>query len=163
MSSPFFLKNLIKGKASETLVFEMFQEVSRFIVVPFSTEMIISDLLKIEKSEALLIEVARLRQRPDFSIIDTQTGAHYLTEVKYRENPTPNLILTLAQELYAAWPNAYLCLATPLGFFFDPCEKIIKDQGDIGLMDESILSSDVQEKYKKVLLDVLRIKDGDVE
>ena len=43
MASPFFLKNLIKGKAAETVVFEMFQEVSRFIVMPFGSETILPD------------------------------------------------------------------------------------------------------------------------
>ncbi len=159
MASPFFVKNLIKGKAAETIVFEMFQEVPRFVVVPFGVETIIPDFLKIEKTEALQESLVRLRQRPDFSIIDTVHGAHYLTEVKYRDNPTPNLIFTLAQELHAVWPTAYLCLVTPLGFFFDPCERIIAEGGDIGLMDETIIPGDIQEKYKKIILDTIRQKD----
>lgn len=161
MASPFFLKNLIKGKAAETVVFEMFQEVSRFIVIPFGSETIIPDLLKIEKTEAVQTALLRLRQRPDFSIIDTETGAHFLTEVKYRETPTPNLMLTLAKELHESWPTAYLCVVTPLGFFFDSCNEIIAQQGDIALIDAYIIPTEIQEKYLKIVNDTIRQKDSE--
>lgn len=161
MASPFFLKNLIKGKAAETIVFEMFQEIDRFIVMPFGSEMVIPDLLKIEKTEVIQTALTRLRQRPDFSIIDTQTGAHYLTEVKYRENPTPSLILTLAKELYESWPTACLCVVTPLGFFFDSCEEIIAVEGDIAIIDRTIIPEDIQEKYVRVVNETIQQKDSD--
>lgn len=161
MASPFFLKNLIKGKAAETIVFEMFQEVSRFIVMPFGSETILPDLLKIEKTEAVQTALLRLRQRPDFSIIDTVTGAHFLTEVKYRETPTPNLILTLAKELYESWPTAYLCVVTPIGFFFDSCSQIIAEQGDIALIDADIIPVEIQEKYLKIVNETIRQKESE--
>lgn len=161
MPSPFFLKNLIKGKAAEVIVFEMFQEINRFTVVPFGSEMVIPDLLKIEKTEAVQNALTRLRQRPDFSIIDTETGMHFLTEVKYRENPTPALMLTLAKELHEVWPTAYLCVVTPLGFFFESCVEIMRHEGDIVVMDSSIIPDEIQDKYLKIVNETIRQKDGE--
>lgn len=161
MASPFFLKNLIKGKAAEVIVFEMFQEVSRFIVMPFGSEMVIPDLLKIEKTEIVQNAVVRLRQRPDFSIIDTETGVHFLTEVKYRENPSTALMLTLAKELHEVWPTAYLCVVTPIGFFFESCAEIIHHEGDITLIDPAIIPSEIQEKYLKIVNETIRQKESD--
>jgi len=158
MASPFFLKNLVRSKIAETLVYEMFKEVPRFIVVPFGHEYIASDILKIDKDEQLHGYTEHMRQRPDFSIIDSQTGSHFLTEVKYRENPTPALILTVAQELHTLWPTAYLCLVTPLGFFFDSCVEIIEREGDIALTDITIIPADIQEKYMKIVQEVVRLK-----
>lgn len=159
MASPFFLKNLIKGKVAEVIVFEMFQEVSRFIVMPFGSEMVIPDLLKLEKTEVVQTAILQLRQRPDFSIIDRETGAHFLTEVKFRENPTQALMLTLAKELYEVWPTAYLCVVTPLGFFFESCTEIISHEGDIALIDSSIIPSEIQEKYLKIVNETIRQKE----
>ncbi len=158
MASPFFLKNLVRSKIAETLACEMFKEIPRFIVVPFGNEYILSDILKMDKDEQLQTYTEQIHQRPDFSIIDTETGSHFLTEVKYRENPTPALILTVAQELYAMWPTAYLCLVTPIGFFFDSCTEIIAHEGDIALTDTGIIPASIQEKYVKIVQEVVRLK-----
>ncbi len=159
MASPFFVKNIIKGKIAEIIVFEMFQEINRFIVIPFGTEMLIPDLLKLEKTEVVQNAIGRLRQRPDLSIVDTQTGSHFLIEVKYRESPTQALMLTLAKDLHESWPSAYLCVVSPLGFFFDSCAEIIAREGDISLIDGAIIPQDIQEKYLKIVQDTIKNKD----
>lgn len=159
MPSPFFVKNVIKTKAAELAVFHMFQEVADFLVVPFGTDFIDLDLMQLEKAEEVSRYASAIRQRPDFSIMNTKTGAHYLVEVKYRDNPTPALMLTLAQELSESWPHAHLCVVTPIGFFFDACADIIAQQGDIALIDPTIMPVDIQDKYLKVIQDTIKSKD----
>ena len=162
MASPFYLRNLIKNKSAELIVFEMFREGGDdYIVAPFGQEMIVSELASVEKGEALKQEVSRLHERPQLSIIDQVRNNHYLVKVKYRENPTPQMILSIAQEIATSWPAAYLCLVTPIGFFFESCRDIIEKAGDILLIDPELISLEVQDKYLRLANETIRQKEAE--
>lgn len=161
MASPFFLRNLIKNKSAELIVFEMFREGGEYIVAPFGQEMIVSELASIEKGETIKQEVLRLHERPQLSIIDQVRNTHYLVKVKYRENPTPQMILSIAQEISASWPTAYLCLVTPIGFFFEACRDILEKEGDILLIDPELISLEIQDKYLRLANETIRQKEAE--
>lgn len=161
MASPFYLRNLIKNKSAELIVFEMFQEASKYFITPCGQENIISELSSIEKAEDLKGEVLKLHERPQLSIQNKVSQTHYLVRVKYRDNPTPQMILAIAKEISLMWPATYLCLVTPIGFFFDSCKDILEREGDILLMDEDVISSEIQDKYLRILNDSIKQKDGE--
>lgn len=161
MASPFYIRNLIKNKSAELIVFEMFQEASGYIIAPFGQEMIVSELASIEKGETIKQEVARLHERPQLSIIDQVRNANYFVKVKYRENPTPQMILSIAQEISTSWPTAYLCLVTPIGFFFDSCAGIIEKEGDVLLIDSNLISLEIQDKYLKLVNETIHQKEAE--
>lgn len=158
MASPFYMRNLIKNKSAELIVFEMFHEMGTYVVTSCGPEMIISEVASVEKSEDLKKEVTRLHERPQLSISNIVSGAHYLVKVKYRENPTPQMILAIAQEVATLWPTSHLCLVTPIGFFFDSCVDILKHEGDIALIDANIVSLEMQDKYLKITNDTIKQK-----
>ena len=161
MASPFYLRNIIKNKSAEFIVFEMFHETNMYVVTSCGTEMIISEMASIEKSEDLKKEVTRLHERPQLSVSNIISGAHYLVKVKYRENPTPQMIFAIAEEVAVLWPTTYLCLVTPIGFFFDSCADILERGGDIALIDASLISPEIQDKYLKVVNDTIKQKGGE--
>lgn len=161
MASPFYLRNIIKNKSAEIIVFEMFHETGMYVVTPCGPEMIISEIASIEKGEDFKKEVIRLNERPQLSISNIASGAHYLVKVKYRENPTPQMIFSIAEEVAVLWPTTYLCLVTPIGFFFDSCADILERGGDIALIDAGLISSEIQDKYLKVANDTIKQKGGE--
>ena len=161
MASPFYLRNVIKNKSAEIIVFEMFRESGMYIVAPYSQEMVLSELAAIEKSENIKGEVTRLHERPQLSIHNLVLGTHYLVKVKYRENPTPQMILSIAEEVSRVWPGTYLCLVTPIGFFFDSCTEILEREGDIALIDTNLISPEIQDKYLKIVNDTIKQKELD--
>lgn len=159
MASPFYLKNTIKNKSAERIVLEMFKEDSRYLVMAQSHDSVITELAALEKAEDIKKELLKIQDRPELSILDTRSGAYYMVKVKYRDNPTPQMLLAIAKEVSLDYPNMYMCLVTPMGFFFDSCKDIIKQEGDILLIDESIISAELQEKYLKILLDTVKQKE----
>jgi len=161
MASPFYLRNIIKNKSAELIVFEMFHETGVYVVTSCGPEMIISEMASIEKSEDLKKEVTRLHERPQLSMSNTLSGANYLVKVKYRENPTPQMIFSIAEEVASLWPTTYLCLVTPIGFFFDSCAEILERGGDIALIDAGLISAEIQDKYLKVVNDTIKQKGGE--
>ena len=82
MASPFYLRNIIKNKSAELITFEMFHETGMYVVTSCGPEMIISEIASIEKSEDLKKEVTRLHERPQLSISNPVTGAHFFVKVK---------------------------------------------------------------------------------
>ena len=161
MASPFYLRNIIKNKSAELIAFEMFHETGMYAVTSCGSEMIISEMASIEKNEDLKKEMARLQERPQLSVSSIASGAHYLVKVKYRENPTPQMIFAIAQEVVTLWPTSYLCLVTPIGFFFDSCSDIIEREGDIALIDASLVSPEIQDKYLKSVNDTIKQKGAE--
>lgn len=161
MASPFYLRNVIKNKSAELIAFEMFHETGMYVVTSCGPEMIISEMASIEKSEDLKKEVTRLHERPQLSVSSLAAGVHYLVKVKYRENPTPQMIFAIAEEVATLWPTSYLCLVTPIGFFFDSCADILEREGDIALIDTNLVSLEIQDKYLKIVNDTIKQKGGE--
>lgn len=137
----------------------MFKEDQRYFVMGVGQETVISELAAIEKAEEIKKELLKIQDRPDLSITNKHSNEHYLVKVKYRDNPTPQMLLSIAKEVSVQWPKMYLCLVTPMGFFFDSCKDIIDREGDILLIDENIISAELQEKYLKILLDTVKQKE----
>lgn len=80
----------------------------------------------------------------------------YLVEVKYRKNYQASEILYIAKEMKELWDPASIFLATPIGFFFDFAENIIKNKGKIKPLKHLNIPKNLQEKYLQLLNDFER-------
>lgn len=146
-----FSRNLIKGKIAE-LIFElMFKSSGEFTVIPFGYEHSQPELaqyINILKEKEIL---ETLRHTPDFLLISKDRKEVYMVEVKYRNKLDTQEIKQAAENLVKRWNHAYLFIATPRGFYYEPCHSIINNNGVIGELFKSHVSLETQEKYLDLL------------
>lgn len=146
-----FAKNIIKGKIAE-IVFEfMFRDAGQFTVIPFGYEYSqpeIAQNLKLLEDKGIL---DTLRNTPDFILISKDKTKVYFIEVKYREKLDEVEIKEIAQKIVKFWNHSWLFIATPDGFFFEPCNTIVNNGGKIGELYKSHCSKELQDKYLQLL------------
>jgi len=152
MSNISFSRNLVKGKIAETVFSQMFRDSGNFTVLEFGYEKIVPELVQQgydEKSEIL----ETLKTAPDFAVINKNSKEIRLIEVKYRHTLRDDDILKCAQRMLDSWNPSFLFLATQDRFYFDEVKTICDKKGVISLLDYSVVSKDLQDKYSKILKD----------
>jgi hypothetical protein len=150
-SSIDFTRNLIRGRIAETIFEIMFRESGKFTVLRFGyeyTEPLLAQYKHLLKDERVL---ENIDNSPDFILLSKDQKELYLVEVKYRSNYDKNQIKEIADKLASRWHSPYLFIATPEGFFFEPCHTIINNNGEIGSLYDSTVSKEIQNEYLKVL------------
>ena len=152
MNNITFSRNLVKGKIAETIFSQMFRDTGNFTVLEFGYEKIVPELVQQgydEKSEIL----ETLKTAPDFAVINKKSKEIRLIEVKYRRDLRDDDILKCAKRMSNSWNPSYLFLATQEHFYFDDVDTINNKKGIISLLDYSIVSKDLQDKYLIILKD----------
>jgi hypothetical protein len=158
-----FIRNLIKGKIIEVIFEQMMTHSKEFKVVPLGYEFTVPFLaLKKHDTHRKLINkiTENLSDAPDF-LMFTESDDVYLVEVKYRKNISEEDVLKIATNVYGKWDYAWLFLATPNGFYFQPCSEIIKSNGNITPLLErwKHVDASVSQKYLQILGEFIHV-DG---
>jgi hypothetical protein len=162
-----FIRNLIKGKIIEVIFEQMMTHSKEFKVVPLGYEFTVPYLaLKKHDTHRKLINkiTENLADAPDF-LMFTESDDVYLVEVKYRKHISDEEVLTMAKKVYGKWDYAWLFLATPNGFYFQPCSEIIKSEGHITPLLErwKHVDASVAQKYLQILGEFIQVDEIPVE
>jgi len=152
MDSVKFVRNLVKGKITETIFAQMFRDAGNFTVLEFGYEKIIPELLHQGYDEDNVM-IETLRTAPDFAVINRKTKEVKLIEVKYQRTLNIVNVLKAAEKMSQSWNPSSLFIATLDGFYFDEISAIIKNKGRISQLKYSQIKSDLQTKYLQILID----------
>lgn len=143
--------NLIKGRIAEIIFEQMMRKTERFTVIPFGYEKKTPELANqngtLNNNEAIKV----IKKSPDFVLIDNDKHDVYLIEVKFQTNKNTDYTLKDAQGIYDTWKPAYMFLATPEGFYFDPVKKIVENGGEIKKFGEKLISREMQDEYLGII------------
>ena len=146
-----FARNTIKGKIAEQIFEFMFRNAGEYTVIPFGYEYSQPELaqnLKLLEKENIL---DTLRSSPDFILINKSKTEVYFVEVKYMNSKDNQRIKDYAQKTVNKWEHSFMFIATPDGFFYEPCNTIIRNNGEIGELYDSHISKELQIKYLYLL------------
>lgn len=146
-----FPRNIIKGKIAEVVFEFMFRSAGQYTVIPFGYEYSqpeIAQNLKLLEDKGFL---DTLRSTPDFILISKDKTQVYFVEVKYRNIIDNQEIKKTAQKIVKCWDHSFLFIATPQGFYYEPCHTVIKNEGQIGKLYETHVSKELQDKYLRLL------------
>ncbi|MDP4010256.1 MAG: hypothetical protein Q8P37_00090 [Candidatus Spechtbacteria bacterium] len=150
-----FEHNLIKGRIAE-MVFElMMRESGAFTVIPFGYENTIHELLHYQNIKKQKKAIQRVRKTPDFVVISSETKTVHLVEVKYRKNPDAKYLRKMAQEMMELWDPSWLFVASPKEFYFDSAEFIVKNNGKMKPLLETLEIKSITPKLRKKYLELL--------
>ncbi len=155
MGSTRFSHELIKGKIAE-LIFElMFRESGRFTTLRFGYEYTLPELAQYQHLVEVKKVLDNIRNAPDFILISnaTEKKAVYIVEVKYRTRRDPKEIKEIAENTLKTWDPSWLFVASPDGFFFEPCHTVMKNEGNIGPLYETWVPRPIMNKYLELLKD----------
>jgi len=81
MSNGSFVTNLIKGRITETIFHQMFQEATTFTIIPLGYENIIPELAQYQHKVKNPTTLNNLRNVPDFLLISKDKDEVHLVEV----------------------------------------------------------------------------------
>ena len=147
-----FAKNLIKGKIAETIFELMFRESEQYTVLNFGYEYVLPEVAQYQHLLKKPEVIETLRHTPDFVLISKDRSEVNIVEVKYRAQRDDKEITEIAQTLINnAWPSPWLFIASPDGFFYEPCHTIIQKKGQIGELYKTHINEELQNKYIKLL------------
>ena len=145
-----FDEGLIKGKITEVIFEEMFQKQGEFEVIPvgyeYQTPDVAQNLFKSENRHF----VERFRHLPDFVLYSKNTNQAFLVEVKFRHKIDEQDLVKIATLVHGYNGPSYLFLATPEGFYFGSCKKIMEEKY-IEELSYTWISKDLQDKYLNLL------------
>jgi len=146
-----FARNTIKGKIAEQIFEFMFRNTGEYTVIPFGYEYSqpeLSQSLKLLEKEDIL---DTLRSSPDFILINKSKTEVYFVEVKYMNIKDNQLIKDYAQKTVNKWEHSFMFIATPEGFFYEPCNTVIRNNGEIGKLYDSHIPKEIQTQYLHLL------------
>ena len=146
-----FSKGLIKGKIAEIVFDQMFRESGEFTIIPFGYEYTMPELAQFDGIPVAEKVINNIRNAPDFVLIEEDKKQVYLVEVKYRSHMDKEELRHIAQKVIDRWKIVWLFVATPQGFFFQPCSEVLKE-GNIEPLAESWVSKDIQDDYLRLLV-----------
>ena len=144
-----FSENLIKGRIAEIIFEQMFRDEGRYTVLHFGYEYIVPELTRMGDKSEKTMEI--IRRAPDFAVINQDTGAVRLIEVKYQSRYSYKYTLQDAKNMKKSWNPSYLFIATKAGFYFDDINRIIKNEGTSARLSDETISTAYQEKYLELL------------
>lgn len=151
MSEIDFSRQLIKGKIAEIIFEQMFRASEKFSIFHFGYEYTLPELAQFHHLSQIKAVTDNIKNAPDFVLISKDKEEVYLVEVKYRHYPKDKENLEMAQALLKRWDPSYLFVASPDGFFFEPCNTIAANNGKIGNLYLKWATQEVQNEYIKLL------------
>lgn len=146
-----FSKNLIKGKIAEMIFERMFAESGEFTILRSGYEYIYPELAQYPQLNFVEKYLEKIRHNPDFILISNDRKRAFIVEVKYRTTPDPEEILTIARRTKNLQDPSFLFIASPDGFFFDPCNRILNNNGKITRLSGKWINKEIQGKYLKLM------------
>ena len=158
-----FSKDLIKGKIAEIVFEQMFRDGGKYTILRFGYEYTTPELAQYQHLVELKDVLQNIRHTPDFILMSQNKKEVYLVEVKYRSNLIPDEINKIAQETLQIWNPSWLFVATPQGFFFEPCNTIANREGKIGELFDKWVSKETQKKYVDLLNHFIPFEQTSVE
>lgn len=153
-----FSHELIKGKIAE-LIFElMFREAGGFTALRFGYEYTFPELAQYQHLVEVKKVLDNIKNSPDFILIKNEKNENnklevFTVEVKYRAKPDLKEIKEIAEKTLKTWNPSWLFLATPDGFFFSPCNSVVKNEGQMSFLSDSWVSERLRVKYLELLRD----------
>jgi hypothetical protein len=148
-----FSRRLIKGKVAEIIFEQMFGESGKFTILRSGYEYTFPELAQYRQLPEVELYLKKIRHNVDFILISDDKKEVYLVEVKYRDisNRRPEDVLRIASGTLEAQNPSWLFVASSDGFFFEPCNTIVRNHGKIGRLYERWVSKELQEKYRKLM------------
>lgn len=148
-----FTHDLMKGKIAE-LVFElMFRESGKFTTLRFGYEYTLPELAQFQHLVEVKKVLENIHNAPDFILISNDKKEVYIVEVKYRSQRKSEEIKEIATNTLKTWDPSWLFIASPDGFFFEPCHTIERNGGNIGTLYDKWVPKNIITKYLEVLND----------
>ena len=153
-----FPEKLIKGRIAETVFELMFREGTDYDVFPLGYEYTTPILVQFknhpdaEHKEIIKKVLENFEDTPDFMLVNPDKSEIYLVEVKFRTTYEPEELLKIAQDIKAKWKPSHLFLATSDRFYYDSCQTIINNNGQINPLKESRIVRDKQIYYHNLLM-----------
>ena len=148
-----FSRGLLKGKIAEVVFEQMFRDCGKFTILPFGYEKTVPEVAQYQHVVEVKQVLDNIRHAPDFIIITQNHSQVYLVEVKYRHSILEQDIKTVAEQIRQHWDVAWLFLATPQGFFFDPINRVITSGGKISPLQSSWIDDETQKRYLSLLME----------
>jgi len=150
-----YVRGLIKGKITETIFEEMFRTTGEFTILPTGYEHTVPELAQYQHHVQVQQVLENIRHAPDFILLSQDKTKVFLVEVKYRSNFTNKGMFDIAVEVSKLWNPSYLFLASKDNFYFSPCNKIVNNNGELEVLNDSWIKKSVQDKYLDLLNDFL--------
>jgi len=146
-----FSEQLIKGKIGELIFSQMFRNTKEFTVIPFGYENTFPEIAQYAYMADDTKVLETIRNAPDFALVSHDKRDVYLVEVKYRSHIDERHLKEIAEKIQKRWKSVTLFIATPKGFYFGDCEKIIADGGVMSALDPNWVPEEDQKEYLKLL------------
>lgn len=146
-----FTRELIKGRIAEVIFEQMFRESGKFTILKAGYENTLPELAQYHHLVEVQKVLDNIRHSPDFILISQDKTEVYLVEVKYRAHPINGEVKEIAGSILEKWNPSWLFLASPSGFFFEPCHTIVNNKGNIGRLYDKWVDNDIQKSYLELL------------
>ena len=146
-----FSKNLIKGKIAEMIFERMFAESGEFTILRSGYEYTYPELAQYPQLKVVEKYLENVRHNPDFILISNDRKRAFIVEVKYRTTINPEQIIAIARRTKDLQNPSWLFIASPDGFFFDPCNSIINSKGKVSRLSTTWVSKELQDKYLNLM------------
>lgn len=142
-----FARKLIKGRIAEVIFEEMFKFSGKFTILPLGYEHTTPLLAQYQHHVHVQKVLDNLRDAPDFALISEDKTNVFLVEVKYRREINQEKVLQMAEKMLNRWDPSFLFIASPQGFYFDSCKKIIINKGKINRLKANWIAEPIQRGY----------------
>lgn len=146
-----FIRDLMKGKIAEILFEQMFRDSGKFTILHSGYEYTIPELAQYQHFVEIKAVIENIRNVPDFILITQDKTQVYLVEVKYRSKIHEKELLGIAERTLQTWEKCWLFVASPSGFFFDPCNRVKNNNGKMNLLDGNWIQNQIQSDYLGLL------------
>lgn len=143
----------IKGKIAELIFEMMFREAGKFTVLRFGYEYTLPQIAQHQNLVEVKKVLENIRNAPDFILVSDDRKEVHIVEVKFRSKRDLLEILDIATKNLKTWDPSWLFIASPDGFYFDPCNKIVKNNGLISPLHTTWISENLLRKYQELLND----------
>jgi hypothetical protein len=146
-----FSETLIRGKITE-IIFEMMFRSEGYKITHFGYEYIAGEFVRDEIRELKENEgvLKNIRNSPDFIVTDYDNHIRFV-EVKLQSKLNLTSLREMAKSTYERWSEAWYFVATKEGFYYCPCEQIIKMDGELTPLSTNIIPEATQYKYLEFL------------
>ncbi len=147
-----FVKDLIKGKIAEIIFEQMFRESGRYTILHSGYEYTLPELAQYQHLAEIRAVIENIRNAPDFVLVSQDKKEVHLVEVKYRAHRHPDNLKEICEDTLKVWNPCWLFVASPDGFFFEPCNSVLNNNGHIGpLVNEKFVEPQIRDEYLKLL------------
>ncbi len=146
-----FVQNLIKGKIAEIIFEQMFRESGKYTILHSGYEYTLPELAQYQHLAEVKAVIENIRNAPDFILISQDHKEVHLVEVKYRRQRHDENLKEIVGKTLEIWNPSWLFVASPDGFFFEPCNTVLKNNGQIGPLYDKWVPYDIQKDYLKLL------------